>query len=185
MNTDLRTELRSVILGAIIGLIISACAIYSRQANKPDIEPIKPVIEPIECEAVKYVEAMPVYEVVEPNLEEELYYDSLEYLACCVEAEAGNQDAKGKMLVCDVILNRVDNMHFPNTITGVINQEGQFSVVENGMINKVSVSDETFNICKLELIERSDTEILYFKTGDYHTIGTPAYRYGDHYFSKE
>lgn len=95
MNTDLRTEVRSAILGAIIGLIISACAIYSRQANKPDIEPIKPVIEPIECEAVKYVETTPVYEVVEPNLEEELYYDSLEYLACCVEAEAGNQDAKG------------------------------------------------------------------------------------------
>ena len=185
MNTDLRTEIRSAILGAIIGLIISACAIYSRQANKPDIEPIKPVIEPIECEAVKYVDATLVYEVVEPNLEEELYYDSLEYLACCVEAEAGNQDVKGKMLVCDVILNRVDNMHFPNTITGVINQEGQFAVVENGMINKVSVSDETFNICTLELIERSDTEILYFKTGDYHTIGTPAYRYGDHYFSKE
>lgn len=59
MNTDLRTEVRSAILGAIIGLIISACAIYSRQANKPDIEPIKPVIEPIEFEVVEYVEATP------------------------------------------------------------------------------------------------------------------------------
>ena len=184
MNTDLRTEVRSAILGAIIGLIISACAIYSRQANKPDIEPIKPVIEPIECEAVEYVRTTPVYEVVEPNLEEELYYDSLEYLACCVEAEAGNQGLMGKRLVCDVILNRVDSKDFPDNIFDVINQKNQFSVVSNGRIYEVSVSDETFEACRLELEERTDNDILYFTAGGYSACGSPAYKYKDHYFSR-
>ena len=89
----------------------------------------------------------------------------------------------GKRLVCDVILNRVDSADFPNTITEVINQDGQFSVVSNGSINRVSVSDETFNACKLELIERTDSEILYFTAGQYNPSGTPAYQHQDHYFS--
>lgn len=42
------------------------------------------------------------------EISEEIYYDSLEYLACLVEAEAGNQDELGKRLVVDVVLNRVD-----------------------------------------------------------------------------
>ena len=40
---------------------------------------------------------------------EEIYYDSLELLAVCVEAEAGNQSLEGKKMVVDVILNRVDD----------------------------------------------------------------------------
>ena len=151
-----------------------------------------PIIEPIEEEYIAtrclYVEAenepiIEPIEVVEPDVVEEKVYDELEYLACCVEAEAGNQGMLGKRLVCDVILNRVDSADFPNTITEVINQDGQFSVVSNGSINRVSVSDETFNACKLELIERTDSEILYFTAGQYNPSGTPAYQHQDHYFS--
>ena len=39
------------------------------------------------------------------EIEEEMYYDSLEMLAICVEAEAGNQSMEGKRLVAAVILN--------------------------------------------------------------------------------
>ena len=184
MNTDLRTEVRSAILGAIIGLIISACAIYSRQANKPDIEPIKTVVERIECEVVEYAETTPVYDVVEQDIAEEIYFDSLEYLACCVEAEAGNQGLMGKRLVCDVILNRVDSKDFPDNIFDVINQKNQFSVVSNGRIYEVSVSDETFEACRLELEERTDKDILYFTAGGYSACGSPAYKYKNHYFSR-
>ena len=172
------------VLGAIIGLIISEGAIYSRQVNKPDIEPIKQVIEHIECEVVEYVETMPVYEVVEQDIAEEIYFDSLEYLACCVEAEAGNQGLMGKRLVCDVILNRVDSKDFPDNIFDVINQKNQFSVVSNGRIYEVSVSDETFEACRLELEERTDKDILYFTAGGYSACGSPAYKYKDHYFSR-
>ncbi len=54
------------------------------------------------------------------ELEEERYYDSLEILAVCVEAEAGNQSLDGKRMVVDVILNRVDHPDWPDSIEGVI-----------------------------------------------------------------
>ena len=63
------------------------------------------------------------YEVTEmtpEELEEEMYYDSLEYLAACVEAEAGNQPLYGRQLVVDVVLNRIDDPDFPDNIYDVI-----------------------------------------------------------------
>lgn len=120
----------------------------------------------------------------EQDIAEEIYFDSLEYLACCVEAEAGNQGLMGKRLVCDVILNRVDSKDFPDNIFDVINQKNQFSVVSNGRIYEVSITDETFEACRLELEKRTDTEILYFTAGGYSAFGSPAYKYKEHYFSK-
>jgi N-acetylmuramoyl-L-alanine amidase len=125
-----------------------------------------------------------VYIESEQDIAEEIYYDSLEYLACCVEAEAGNQGLMGKRLVCDVILNRVDSKDFPDNIFDVINQKNQFSVVSNGRIYEVSISDETFEACRLELEKRTDAEILYFTAGGYSACGSPAYKYKEHYFSK-
>lgn len=64
-----------------------------------------------------------------------------------VEAEAGGEDSKGKLLVANVIINRVKNDRFPDTITEVIYQREkgvtQFSPVRDGRINKVKVSEET------------------------------------------
>ncbi len=64
-----------------------------------------------------------------------------------VEAEAGGEDEKGKILVANVVLNRVKDEDFPDSITGVIFQKEngvtQFSPVSNGRFWKVSVSEET------------------------------------------
>ena len=40
-----------------------------------------------------------IYIESEQDIAEEIYFDSLEYLACCVEAEAGNQGLLGKRMV--------------------------------------------------------------------------------------
>lgn len=58
-----------------------------------------------------------------------------------VEAEAGVNDVRGKMLVANVILNRVKSLEFPNNITEVIMSKGQFSPVSNGRFYRVSISD--------------------------------------------
>ena len=113
----------------------------------------------------------------------ELEYDELEYMAACVEAEAGTEGLIGKRLVVDVILNRADDERFPNSITDVINQDGQFSVVSNGSINKVDISQETFEAIEMELKHRTDSEILYFRTGHYGD-GKACYKVNRHYFSK-
>lgn len=52
----------------------------------------------------------------------------LKMLTCVIYLEAGNQPYKGKLAVGNVVMNRVKNKHFPNTITKVIYQ----SAVRNG-----------------------------------------------------
>lgn len=48
-------------------------------------------------------------------------------------AEAEGEDIKGKALVMKVVLNRVNDPRFPNSIEEVVFQDGQFSTVaENG-----------------------------------------------------
>jgi N-acetylmuramoyl-L-alanine amidase len=57
-------------------------------------------------------------------------------LARLVEAEANGESYAGKVAVAYVVLNRVDSADFPNSITEVIYQNGQFSPVSNGSINR-------------------------------------------------
>lgn len=60
-----------------------------------------------------------------------------------VQAEAGGEDAYGKRLVANVILNRVVSGEFPNTVTGVVFQKGQFSPIRNGAYDSAKVSEST------------------------------------------
>lgn len=69
--------------------------------------------------------------------------DELELFERIIQAEAGGQDLKGKILVANVVLNRVKSHKFANNIRDVIMAKGQFSPVSNGRIWTVKVSDET------------------------------------------
>lgn len=60
-----------------------------------------------------------------------------------VQAEAGNCDRIGRILVANVILNRVESDTFPDTVHGVVYQRHQFSPVSNGSINRCRVTDAT------------------------------------------
>lgn len=77
--------------------------------------------------------------------EDEIPLDPQDYqvLLKIVEAEAGICDDKGKILVANVILNRVNSGQFPDTVTDVVYQPSQFTPVSNGRINTCQVSSET------------------------------------------
>ena len=64
-----------------------------------------------------------------------------------VEAEAGTEDIKGRVLVANVIMNRVQNEEFPDNVTEVVwestNGVPQFSPTYDGRINEVEVTDDT------------------------------------------
>lgn len=64
-----------------------------------------------------------------------------------VEAEASGETIKGKMLVANVILNRVKNKNFPDTVEGVVFQRDggtyQFSPIKDGRYYSVKVSSDT------------------------------------------
>ena len=109
-------------------------------------------------------------------------YTEEELFERVVEAEAGNQDLKGKRLVAAVIYNRVASEEFPDTIRDVLTERKQFSTVLNGSINKVTVSDETKQAILLEEYDRTDPDILYFNSGP--VSGKYAYTYKAHKFGR-
>lgn len=114
---------------------------------------------------------------------EEDYYNSVELMAKVVEAEAGNQNLLGKRMVADVILNRVRDEEFPDTIVDVIFEENAFTVIDNGMYEQVEVSEETWTAVWMELKEVSYPGLFYFCSTGYHKYGTPWNKIGEHYFN--
>lgn len=61
--------------------------------------------------------------------------NDLNLLARCVYAEARGEPYTGQVAVAAVVLNRVKNASFPNTIAGVIYQPYAFTAVDDGQIN--------------------------------------------------
>ena len=59
----------------------------------------------------------------------------LNLLARLIYGEARGEPYAGQVAVGAVVLNRVKNSSFPNTISGVIYQSGAFDVVKDGQIN--------------------------------------------------
>ena len=113
----------------------------------------------------------------------EVEFAEFVYLTQCVQAEAGNQDFEGKRLVAAVILNRVDDPRFPNSITEVINAPKQFAVVRNKTINNVVIEQETIDACMIELTDRCNTEVLYFNNSS-KVGGKFCCKHGKHWFGK-
>jgi len=69
--------------------------------------------------------------------------EEIKILASIINAEARGESYRGKVAVGAVIINRVYHPSFPNTIKEVVYQAGQFTPVENGMIN-LSPSSDSF-----------------------------------------
>ena len=96
-------------------------------------------------------------------------YDTLLHI---VEAEAGTEDVKGRVLVANVIMNRVKNKEFPDTVTEVVwqNTDGvpQFSPTYDGRINEVTVTDETKEAVKqaLEGVDYSEGALFFIQKSE-------------------
>ena len=101
-----------------------------------------------ESEAEEEVESEPVQEdseAEETEESDEVVLSASEYnvLLRIVQAESGGCDEMGKLLVANVILNRMESEEFPDTVTEVVYQKNQFSPVIDGSINTCKVSMET------------------------------------------
>lgn len=55
-------------------------------------------------------------------------------LGAIIQCESDGEPYEGKLAVGSVVLNRVKSSYFPNTISGVIYQSGQFSPVASGRL---------------------------------------------------
>jgi len=85
--------------------------------------------------------------VLEKELAYNLSEEELNVLLRIVEAEAGTEDVEGKLLVANVVLNRMNNEAFPDTISEVVFQRErgvtQFSPVADGRFWEVEISEGT------------------------------------------
>ena len=60
---------------------------------------------------------------------------NLQLIARAINGEARGEPYEGQVAVGAVILNRVKDSKFPNTVAGVIYQKGAFTAVSDGQIN--------------------------------------------------
>lgn len=80
-----------------------------------------------------------------------------------VEAEAGDQDIKGRQMVANVIINRIKSKEFPDTVRSVVFAHRQFSPIANGSYYRVHVSSLTKKAVEKALREKDNTKgALYF-----------------------
>lgn len=115
-----------------------------------------------------------------------------------VEAEAGGESMRGKILVANVILNRVKSEQFPDTVKGVVFAHSggcyQFSPIADGRYYDVNVSKETkAAVTKAMQGEDGSEGALYFMERSladssnvtwFDTALTKLFRYGCHEFYK-
>lgn len=106
------------------------------------------------------------------------------FISSVVEAESDRSESlDGRILIALTIINRVEDPRFPDTISEVLNQRGQFSTVRNGhsVTERTDYSDEAV-IRAVEWNESGDDpNVLFFNCIGYN-YGT-AYGYvGGNYF---
>lgn len=112
----------------------------------------------------------------------EFTYEEAQLLMGIAQAEAGNQGTDGMWLVMSVVLNRVENEDFPNSIRKVIYQDHQFYTKG---IGKTEISPECHEA--LARIERGDIapEIVAFERTTSKKLDkyfSAAFEYRDHKF---
>ena len=81
------------------------------------------------------------------------YYnqDDLFWLCRIIYAESGNQPLEGMMAVGNVVLNRVNDPIYPNTIVGVLAQKNQFTTYQSGKLAYRTPNENSVIAAKLVL----------------------------------
>ncbi len=89
-------------------------------------------------------------------------------LAALIQCEAGGEPWAGKVAVGAVVMNRVMSGAFPNTITGVIYQSGQFEPVTSGrfaIVLSQGANSECYKAARAAMNgENNIGECLFFRT---------------------
>ena len=113
----------------------------------------------------------------------------LQLLARAINGEARGESYEGQVAVAAVVINRVKDSRFPNTLEGVIYQKNAFSVVKNGRINAQPTSS-TYRAAQEALYGNDPTNnAIYFWNPDISTCSwintlNPHLRIGNHVFAK-
>lgn len=102
-----------------------------------------------------------------------------------VEAEAGEGTMWQKVNVASCVMNRVKSSDWPNTIEGVVFQNGQFSPVSDGGYARAKITEDTKRAVQFVKIYGSVHKCIFFcsyscKSKWFNSKGEPTFRDGIH-----
>lgn len=136
-------------------------ALVEKEVVEPVVEPIVECIEEVECEFTEY----------------EIWLFVLEGMR-----EGGKLDVDAIQAIDQVILNRKNSEDYPDTVEGVIYQENQFALHDNGEPNwKCYQAVENM----LASPEAFPTDMYWFNSEHYPNYGYPYTVIDGMYFSTE
>ena len=136
LSQDTETQINKIGTSFELVLVGQRAETREIQAHLDFIVPDTEEIEEMRSRSIVYSESQLI-------MSDEDYANLLKI----VEAEAGGEDLKGKILVANVIFNRIKSPDFPSNVTDVVWERSggstQFSPVADGRIYTVTVSEET------------------------------------------
>lgn len=107
------------------------------------------------------------------------------YLARTVEAESDrSSNIEAKTMIAAVIINRMNDSRFANSIAGVLNESGQFETTYNGWCTIESTVTSRWAVVEAQRSLTNGTipnNVLYFNSIGYNRSWTYGY-YGGNYF---
>lgn len=186
MRSNVKNILMLRLAVAVLAAALIVCVLTmsnSGAATNPELEPAAPVpqtrtqIEYREVEVPYEVPAEPVYikQYVEVVHQEENRYSGIEItdedrelMAAIVYHEARGECPAGQRMVAEVILNRVLSDKFPDTVSGVVYQSGQFT---SALYVNSAHPDETQRAAVSAAIAETpitDEDVLFFSQGAYN-----------------
>lgn len=145
----------SMLLASIEPLMADVTGIGLSE-RREDIEAAKNTEEEVLLVNADYI--TPIISITEEDYEN---------LVRIVEAEATDLDVKAKILVANVVINRVFSKDFPNTVTEVIFQgDGeQFQPIQDGRFYSVELTESSYEAVDRALVGEDYSEgALFFAT---------------------
>lgn len=194
-----RLVISSIFAICALGLTILLATSIKREYGASGEPTEVPEVIRLDLPAVK---ATPDTAVLPETIEPENFYPRFSYskdwgaedsylLAKIAMAEAEGESIQGKTLVILVVLNRVHNADFPNTIQDVIFEENQFTPVINGRFDKVEPDADCWEAVQVVMEAQYDYSdgALYFESCDdadnWHSRNLDyLYQCGNHKFYK-
>lgn len=151
------------------------------ELTKAEAQKAQEAREQAEAEAKRKAEEEAARKAAEEAARAQIAAEDQKLLASIIFCEAGNQPYEGQVAVGAVIMNRVRSGVYPNSISEVIYQSGQFGPAMTGWLDTVR-SSEGYTQTAMQAAADAMAGVnpigdcLYFGNGNY------GIQIGDHFF---
>lgn len=157
-------------------MVMVMCNVASAVPKESEQEMVKTSVE--EVQQVEHAQEINI--VFIGNEETKVTPDEYNLLLRVCMSECGGkygEPLEGKIAVVETILNRSEI--YGKSIEEVIYEPYQYSTADNG--DPDETVEQAVDIALRENIYPDD--MIYFRTGNYHSFGAPYQKIGNHYFS--